>query len=225
MPGYPGSSSQNGTPNAQQPIPSLSPALRAAYLKIATLTASAILRIKTFEALLSGVANSIKTAYSNHTPPLSGSPNAEKARNAIEIKMLFGGSLPDAFVPVITELFRPSGLLAAVRDDIEPARLFFADFAMLELDDDAAALARRRRAARTMDCFRKAWLPNPHPRTRDEPDRAARHGVRWRRCARCAAVMEDVLSQRQALQWLVMQQRRCFCSGYWDTLQPGETAA
>lgn len=48
---------------------------------------------------------------------------------------------------------------------------------------------------------------------------------RWRRCARCAAVMEDVISPRPALQWLVMQQRRCFCGGYWDTLVGGEMVA
>ena len=113
-----------------------------------------------------------------------------------------------------------------MREEIEPAKLFFADFEKLEVDEDAKSVARRREKGVTMDCFRKTWLLNPRPvrtiangGTHDSgaagsgTTQAA--GPRWRRCARCAAVMEDVLSQRQQLQWLVMQQRRCFCSGYW----------
>jgi mediator of RNA polymerase II transcription subunit 16 len=222
---------QNGTPNPNNPqghqVPSLSPALRAAYMQIATLTSNTILRIKTFETLVASLTSHIKTAYSTHSPPLSGSPPAEKARNGIEIKMLLGGSIPDVFKSVIVELFRKEGLLESVREEIEPAKLFFADFAMLEVDEDSVSVGKRKRSGLTMDCFRKGWLVNP------QKSKAAgglfgtggRQDARWRRCARCAAVMEDVLSQRQALQWLVMQQRRCFCSGYWDTLPPGETTA
>jgi mediator of RNA polymerase II transcription subunit 16 len=212
-------------------------------MQIATLTSSTILRIKTIETLLSSLTSLIKTAYSTHTPPYP-----PPARNALEIKMLFGGGFPDAFKSVIYELFRNEGLLDAVREDIEPAKLFFADFTMLEVDEDPISVSRRRKAGMTMDCFRKGWLENP-----DKKDDGAsvhaivnggvgigigsgstngglmggggRQGARWRRCARCAAVMEDVLTNRQALQWLVMQQRRCFCSGYWDTLAPGDTVA
>ena len=155
--------------------------------------------------------------------------------------MLLGGSLPEAFKPVIVELFRKEGLLDSVREEIEPAKLFFADFAMLEVDEDAVSVGKRKRSHMTMDSFRKGWLTNPKKDTNGESgvngtsDGSAvvlgaaaaggRQTARWRRCARCAAVMEDVLSQRQALQWLIMQQRRCFCSGYWNTLEPGRTVA
>jgi len=258
---YPGA---NNTPNPQNPnhtqhqTSTLPPALRAAYMQIATLTSNSILRIKTIETLLASLTSLIKTAYASHNPPLSGSPPAEKARNSLEIKMLFGGSFPDAFKSVIVELFRKEGLLDAVQEEIEPARLFFADFTMLEVDEDAVSVWRREALAKTMDCFQKRWLVNPEKKssfsvigsggegtsqnrtTNTSPGTAqegsavgtgglmgagGRQGARWRRCARCAAVMEDVLTQRSALQWLVMQQRRCFCSGYWDTLAPGETVA
>lgn len=148
--------------------------------------------------------------------------------------MLFGGSFPDAFKSVIVELFRKDGLLDAMQAELEPARLFFADFTMLEVDEDKGSVERRRAAGLTMDCFRKGWLVNPVKKpgvlTGGEEGgsvvtAAGKQGARWRRCARCAAVMEDVLTQRQALQWLVMQQRRCFCSGYWDTLPLGEMVA
>jgi mediator of RNA polymerase II transcription subunit 16 len=153
--------------------------------------------------------------------------------------MLFGGSFPDAFKSVIVELFRKEGLLDQVREEIEPAKLFFANFTMLEVDEDKASVERRRQLGKTMDCFRKGWLINPDPAMKgtvgmqDNNSNATnglasgtgRQGARWRRCARCASVMEDVLLQRPALSWLVMQQRRCFCSGYWDTLAPGEKVA
>ncbi len=239
--------SSANTPNAQNPSHSpapnsLSPALKAAYLQIATLTNATILRIKTLETLLSSLTSLIKNSYASHTPSLSGSPAAERTRNNLEIKMLFGGGFPDAFKPVIVELFRKEGLLDAVKEEIEPALLFFADFSMLEVDEDPASVAKRRRSGLTMDCFRKGWLVNP-PAKKAEAMGASgldgengagvvgsamgigKQGARWRRCARCAAVMEDVVTQRQALQWLVMQQRRCFCSGYWDTLAPGERSA
>lgn len=220
----------NGQSNNQQQPPTLSPALKAAYVRIATLTSSTILRIKTFETLLSTLSSQIKTAYSSHS--LSGNQQAERNRNAIEIKMMLGGSIPDAFKGVIAELFRPEGLLDGVREEIDPSQLFFADFSLLEVDEDRASMAARKRAGMTMDCFRKSWLQNPkksdalvsHDQNTAGPV-GGRHGAKWRRCARCAAAMEDALSSRPALQWLVMQQRRCFCSGYWDTLSPGEMMA
>jgi mediator of RNA polymerase II transcription subunit 16, fungi type len=275
IPGHPSNPATNPSnaphgagANTARPTPSISPELRAAYMKIATLTSAATLRTATFETLLSSVASHIKNAYSTHSPPLSGSSAAEKARNTMEIKMLFGGAIPDTFKSVIVELFREEGLLDAVRDEIEPARLFFADFAMLEVDDDVRSVRERRRRGMTMDCFRKTWLANPATGKKDGspsgPSAAAvaarvnsggantngTNGtttgagtpaatavtatgagaggagagtagpgpVRWRRCARCAAVMEDVLSNRQVLQWMVMQQRRCFCGGHWETI-------
>lgn len=221
---------QNGKSNPQQQSQGLSPALRAAYEQIATLTSSPILRTKTFETLLSSLTSQVKTAYggSANNPPLSGSQQAERARNTIEIRMMLGGAFPDAFKGVISELFRTEGLLDSVREEILPAQLFFADFSMLEVDEDAASLAKRKKAGQIMDCFRKVWLGNPTkevlavPRMGGQPGAVTR---RWRRCTRCAAVMEDTLSQRPALQWLGMQQRRCFCSGYWDSLVLGKPAA
>ncbi|KAH8662907.1 mediator of RNA polymerase-like protein II transcription subunit 16 [Tricladium varicosporioides] len=228
---------QNGKdPSTPQPANSISPDLRNAYLQIATLTTNTILRIKTIETLLGSLTALIKEAYKSCNPPLSGQI-AERARNTLEIKMLFGGQFPDAFKMVIVELFKREGLLENVRDDIEPAKLFFADFTLLEVDEDAVSVARRKNAGLTMDCFRKAWLENPkkklqHADSKDAEKDGANGGnangrqvARWRRCARCAAVMEDMLSERRALQWLIMQQRRCFCSGYWDTLNPGQTVA
>ncbi|RDW88854.1 hypothetical protein BP6252_00886 [Coleophoma cylindrospora] len=226
----------NPIPQGQSMPSALSPALRAAYMQIATLTATATLKITTFENLLSSITTSVKTEYANQKSSPSGSPVAEKQRNALELKMLFGGDFPDAFQPVIIELF--GTLLPATREDIDPGKLFFMDFSMLEVDDDEGKvggkeLKRRKEQGLTMDCFAKKWLSNPkQPSTGShslangfDGNSVASGRLRWRRCARCAAVMEDVLSSKPSLHWLMMQQRRCFCSGYWDTLQQGHLVA
>lgn len=44
---------------------------------------------------------------------------------------------------------------------------------------------------------------------------------KYRRCVRCAAVMEDLVSNKQTVHFLIMQQRRCFCSGYWVVMGEG----
>jgi mediator of RNA polymerase II transcription subunit 16 len=201
-------------------------------MQIATLTHSTIVRIKTFEALLSSLSALIKTSYQLHTPPLSGSPAADKARGFLETKMLFGGSFPQAFKAIIVELFKEDGLLEKVKEEIDPARLFFADFTLLEVDEDAASVKKRKNMGMTVDCFRKDWMVNPSSKSNGEknggvesPDGAGKQVQKWKRCSRCASVMEDLVMNRQQLQWLVMQQRRCFCSGYWNTLAPGKTFA
>ena len=100
-----------------------------------------------------------------------------------------------------------------------------------------AALAAHRRAANaekrvryTVDIFgrRRAELP-----AQSEKRDGAKvgnvvgsgngnvNGKRWRRCVRCAAVMEDLTSKAAVIQFLVMQQRRCCCAGGWYLLPGG----
>lgn len=132
--------------------------------------------------------------------------------------------VPDAFKPVIVELFRKEGLLENVRAEIDPAKLFFADFGILEADEDEWSVRRRKSNNQTMDSFRKKWLPNPKKSDSLDPDSLrAKNVTRWRRCIRCAAVMEEP-DKRHTMQWFVMQQRRCYCSGYWNALDPGKRA-
>ncbi|KAL3428047.1 RNA polymerase II mediator complex subunit sin4-like protein [Phlyctema vagabunda] len=224
----------NGNIIIENPI---TPALRAAYIQIATLTSTATVNISTFEKLLSSLGSSIKMAYNTAQIP-STSPNQPSGiRNALELKMLFGGDFPNALQPAVVELF--ATLLPATREEIDPGKLFFQDFSSLEVDDDdgleggkGRQMAKRREQGMTMDSFSKRWLPNPKHLPSSKDSANGNHATsnsggkaRWRRCARCTAVMEDILNQKATFQWLVMQHRRCFCSGQWDTLQPGQMAA
>jgi mediator of RNA polymerase II transcription subunit 16 len=235
--------SQTGqTPPSQQSA-ALSPALKAAYTQIATLTSSSIIRVKTIETLLLSLGTRVKTAYAAAGPSTNTSTNpqaigtqrsggSDSPRNVQEMKMLYGGTFPECFKAVIIELYRKEGgLLESVRNEIDPAKLFFANFEVLEVDEDVNLVNARKAKDRTMDCFKKNWLVNPVRRkggvvvSGNGVGGGNAGGKQWRRCARCAAVMEDVLPNRAVLQWLVMQQRRCFCSGYWYTLAIGDGSA
>jgi len=44
----------------------------------------------------------------------------------------------------------------------------------------------------------------------------------WRRCVRCAAVMEDVWGQRPGFTFVLTQQRRCACGGGWGLVPRGD---
>ena len=95
----------------------------------------------------------------------------------------------------------------SVREEIEPAKLFFADFAMLEVDEDAVSVGKRRRSGMTMDSFRKEWLVNPKKAEKESGEGVngeassgvvggapgGRPSARWRRCARGAVAEEAVL--------------------------------
>ena len=136
-------------------------------------------------------------------------------------------AIPDCFKTVIVGIFRKEGLLDSIRGEIDLPKLFFADFSILEVDEDEWSIDQRKKKNMTMDGFRKIWLPNPKKLDAVLATTKADQGAkgpppRWKRCARCASVMDDVLSQRHSLSWLTMQQRRCFCGGYWDNLAPGK---
>lgn len=183
------------------------------------------------ETLLSSIAELVKGSYTAdpQTSVVSTAANAVGSkRNALEIKMLFGGSFPDAFKPVIVELYKPdTGLLAKLDADVEPAYLFFADFTMLEVHDDKKEVTKRKKMGKTMDCFRKTWVNNPVRviERLGADGTAGQRQTRWRRCARCASVMEEVVVPGRGMNWFMVQQRRCFCSGYWNSLAVGEKVA
>lgn len=177
-------------------------------------------------------------------PPVS-------SRNSVEQVMLFGGPLPPALVPAMKQLF--TSLLPSLRSGIDLTKLFFHDFSILALDpietqgstsqppadsntffDGKEQLKSKAQAtdlilAHTMDIFLR--VPTVVGRGAVETQAGTGTDLRnttdkkWRRCARCAAVMEDITSMKPAVQFLIMQQRRCFCGGNWDILNGRQVVA
>lgn len=169
-------------------------------------------------------------------------------RNAAEQAMLFGGPLPAALVPAMRHIFTtllptlrfgidPARLFFSdfsllALDPVTPsstqspsptppeqnlASLLGPDQQQNKRD---AAL---QKIAHTIDIFQRVPITLGQeavdgPVNENGVREKARDAKRWRRCARCTAVMEDYLTQRPGVHFLVIQERRCFCAGAWNLL-------
>jgi mediator of RNA polymerase II transcription subunit 16 len=132
------------------------------------------------------------------------------ARVQIELSMLLSASPPPAFIQIIKKFFTTD--LPAFRKTIDPGRLFFADYDLLEVQDDEHSLAAKKaRGMLYVDVFKRMQIrPSPNKQ--------------WRRCSRCTAVMEDVFGSRTGFTFVLGQQRKCSCGGQWTLLPKGHVA-
>ncbi len=196
-------------------------ALHAAYRKVHRYTSSALIKADEFDKFLATLAVEIRSAYGTSLGPLAEreaqkaaknpptpnqNPNAPKpdrvkeARQHCELNMLLVGPPPPSFLAVITKLFHQD--LMAFRANVDIAKLYFADYHLLEIIDTPDALADRKRRYMNVDMFRRV-----------EISKQAR--VPWRRCSRCGNVMEDLTSanNKPGMIFLLAQQRTCCCGG------------
>ena len=104
---------------------------------------------------------------------------------------------------------------------IDPARLYFADYDLLEVDDGRRALEGRRARGVRVDMFKRVEITRGPPSSSSSSAAGASPSrVPWRRCVRCAAVMEDpaatataAANNRPHLNFVASQQRNCCCGG------------
>lgn len=195
------------------------PQLQQAYQKMQQVTSTSLIKVTEFEKLLNILASDIRQTYTTYLPRVvKNQPNAPQGKQLdvavkntqihFEVAMLLSGSLPPSFLPVINKFFAKD--LPAFRKLTDPAKLFFADFELLGLQDDKSSLAARRAKGVYVDIFKRTEL------------RSGRGENRWRRCTRCTAVMEDVFGSRPGFTFVLAQQRKCSCSGYWALLPKGK---
>lgn len=175
----------------------ISPALREAYISIAALTNASEIKLQMFSKLIEEISVACKDNY--HSQGVSAN-TAE--RTASELPLVTGAAIPPIFTPIIAKIFNT--YLPNITREIDPARLFFQDFTGLQLGCEEEK-------GRIMDCIKREWIPLGRKRIR--------------RCVRCAAAMEDLDNRKGAMQWLVMQARKCYCGEYWDVLGVGESVA
>ncbi|KAL2020886.1 hypothetical protein VTK56DRAFT_7877 [Thermocarpiscus australiensis] len=240
------------------------PALYHAYLKMQRAVSSSLVKVQEFDALLGGLSKDIQQAYQKSLsglvakvkPQPGSSEQQQKERNDhfikkaqahCELDMLLGANPPPSFREVLSKFFTSS--LPAFRAQTDPAKLYFANFDLLEVEDDARSLALKRAAGRYVDIFKRVQLtvgpppPRPGATTRHAIDKAKDEeggstgsgngngngsvgdgsggGQQWRRCVRCAAVMEDVIPQRPGFTFVLAQQRKCSCGGNWGLMPKG----
>ncbi|KAI0526003.1 RNA polymerase II mediator complex subunit Sin4 [Xylaria bambusicola] len=196
-------------------------ALHAAYRKVHRYTSAALVKADEFDKFLGTLAGDIRSAYGTSLGPLAEkeaqkaaknpptpnqNPNAPKsdrvkeARQLCELNMLLVRPPPPSFLAVITKLFRQD--LMAFRTNVDLAKLYFADYRLLEIIDTPDALADRKKRGMNVDMFRRVEI-------------SKRAHVPWRRCSRCGNVMEDLTSpnNKPGMLFLLAQQRTCCCGG------------
>lgn len=195
--------------------------LQEAYAKMKRITDSSMINIKAMEKLLHTFATDVKQTYAEFLPRVvKNQPNppqgkeidnrVRSAQSQCELAMLHCSPPPVPFFPVIRKFFDRD--LRAFRSDTDAARLYFANYDLLETQDDENSLAAKGARGTHVDVFRRVELgPTPRP------------GKQWRRCTRCAAVMEEVVGHGKAgMTFLLNQQRKCSCGGFWSLLPHGK---
>lgn len=214
-------------------------ALQGAYQRMQQITSTSVVKAHEFEKLLNHLGADIRSTYSTvlpaivskaaHQPPPQAGAAISKGMDAAiktaqmqcELGMLLGGPIHPMFRKVLGQFF--TNHLAAFRATVDPAKLFFKDYGLLEVAaDSAASLEKKRAAGIYVDMFRKGPMSPADVAGRSEGGGTVA-GVpvwsgQWRRCVRCASVMEDVVSQRPGFTYVLSQQRKCACGGSWGLL-------
>jgi len=223
------------------------PALSTAYQKMQYYTSSSLIKVQEFDKLLSTLGADIRASYQSslarlgqsaaqasaaHGQQQQGQAAAsegaiKRAQAHCELTILLANTPPQSFFSVINKFFQRD--LKEFRSKADPAKLFFADYSMLEVDDDEKILADRRARGIYVDVFKRTEL-NAEKRSSDASNlnqgalpgsgSSGPSGL-WRRCVRCASIMEDVYGQRPGYTFVLAQQRKCSCGGAWGLLPPG----
>lgn len=204
---------QMGVDQTGAPKP-LNPQLQQAYQKMQQITSSCLIKAGEFEKLLNILGADVRQAYQTFLPNFvknqTGAPQGKQidlavksAQIQIELSMLLAASSPvTPFLVVIKKLFTKD--LPAFKALTDPSKLFFANYDLLGVQDDKSQVLRKI----YIDIFRKAEMKLG--------------AQQWRRCTRCASVMEDVFGTRPGYTFVLGQQRRCACGGVWALLPKGK---
>jgi mediator of RNA polymerase II transcription subunit 16, fungi type len=233
--------------------------LYKAYQKMQRITSTSLVKVQAFDKLLSTLGADIRQAYQVSLTSLASKSAAAAAAQAggnaantgkqmdqviknaqshCELNMLLAASPPAAFLPVIAKFFNND--LKFYRVHADPARLFFADFDLLEVEDDKRSLVAKKSKGRYVDVFKRIELIAPKVSAASTgnkrkiangegeknvpatgPNGASSTSPQWRRCVRCASVMEDVFGHRPGFTFVLTQQRKCACGGHWALLPRG----
>jgi mediator of RNA polymerase II transcription subunit 16 len=191
--------------------------LQQAYQKMQRITAASLVKVADFEKLLNTLSADVRQIYQAILPNIVKHQNpaaqgkqldllVKAAQSQLELTALLAANPPTPFLPVIKKFFSKD--LPAFRSNTDPARLYFANYDLLGVQDDKASLRAREARHVYIDLFKKTEM--------------GLETQQWRRCTRCASVMEDVFGTRAGLTFVLGQQRKCACGGHWALLPRGK---
>ncbi|KAK4168613.1 hypothetical protein QBC43DRAFT_103265 [Cladorrhinum sp. PSN259] len=152
-----------------------------AYQKMQRSVSSSLVKVHEFDKLLGSLTAHVQVMYKHgqqsvhaRNPAPEGqtvTPEQQQQRNeqiwkrlqfTFELDLLLGQGPPPIFQAVLKQLFLSS--LPEFRTKTDPGKLYFANFDLLEVDDDPASLARRKKAGKYIDVFKRVELTSG-PRT------------------------------------------------------------
>ncbi|KAM0322887.1 hypothetical protein ACHAQA_009229 [Verticillium albo-atrum] len=219
---------QNATdPSGQSKVATI--ALNKSYQRMQQIISSSHIKVQNFDQLLTTLSGDVRSAYQTAFAGLAAQAQKNEgnqqglkqidaqikgAQIISELNLLLAAQPPPPFLPVLKKLFTQD--LRKFRAQTDPSKLFFADLGLLETDDAPRVLGARRAAGRYVDVFRRVEMTKAV--RAEEEERGKGGALHWRRCVRCAAVMEDVFGSRPGFTFVLTQQRKCSCGGYWALL-------
>lgn len=220
---------------APEPRATAHPALYAAYQRVRRYTSSSLIKADEFDKLLNSLSAEVRSAYSeslavlgeqaaraaNNSQSQQGqNPNRPdvsqeaiaRGRQHCELGMLVVQAPPPSFVSVVDKFFDKD--LREFRAHVNVAKLYFADYSILEINDSPRSLQKRRARGTRVDLFKRIEISR-------KPSTANAKPPAWRSCARCASVMEDLsmINNKPGLMFLLRQQTHCSCGGRMALLQ------
>jgi mediator of RNA polymerase II transcription subunit 16 len=226
----------------------MSLSLYQAYQKLHRFTSASLVKVDDINQLLETLAAEIRTAYETNLPGITPSQlrahreaknkrqqggdaaanqqqntplenSIDRAKTHCELSLLLATAPPPNLHAVVLNFFNKH--LREYRAQVDPAKLFFADYSLLEIEDDEATLRRRRLPPRPyVDVFKRCVLSAERRLAQAEEEGV--EDPQWRRCARCTAVMGDIYSLHAGYTFVVGQQRKCSCGGCWGMLEKGK---
>jgi mediator of RNA polymerase II transcription subunit 16, fungi type len=220
------STGNSNDPNSRQSGPPQ--ALHQAYLKVLRNTSSHLIDVAKFDELLALLGKNIRQQYNDSFAEIGKraaaeaakrNPNVPKniaeeaikrAQTHCELTMLLAGSPPSTLALVVQRFF--SNDLVEFRSKCNPAELFFANYDLLEVDDEPKVLAARKQRSVRVDLFKRVEIFH---HKRPAGSAGEEEQLPWRRCVRCASVMEDatMTARKPGIMFVLSQQRNCCCGG------------
>ncbi|KAI9840028.1 MAG: hypothetical protein M1819_000220 [Sarea resinae] len=162
---------------------------RRVFKSLANVIEGSMVKVSQFERILGEIDHDIRGAYQH-----SSISDADRA--LAEKSLLYNGDIPEALAPVLERLL--TTMLNKLRNEVDPADLYFANHSWLGLIDDEETRDYRRR--HVVDAVKKVPLPK---------------GTRLRRCTRCCSYMEDIMGHIGMTVWMSSMHRMCLCGSLW----------
>ncbi|CCC10210.1 unnamed protein product [Sordaria macrospora k-hell] len=154
-----------------------------AYQKMQHSAQACLIKVQEFEKILQGFAQDVRTAYqtslsrrqsgSQQPPQQHPSPqqnknqqpqNAEdqfikKAQAHCELDMLLGANPPPCFREVLLKFFTQT--LPVLKSHVDPAKLYFANYEILDIEENPRILAARKARRKYIDVFTRREITFP----------------------------------------------------------------